>query len=1034
MMTWEIYVYIKSAICAFAKKGITCLLLISLLGVDAYAQYFGRNKPRFKRNEAKLLQTQNFDLYHYLENDSTARRLGKWHEWWYRKHLEVLKDSFAVRNPIIFYNHHADFQQTNTTSGQISVGTGGFAESMKNRVVMPFNHTSAQNSHIVGHEMVHALQFRMLGSNDTLGVAAMRNIPLWMIEGMAEYMSLGREHPHTAMWMRDAIAQNRFPTLRQMTNSFEFFPYRFGHAFWAYVTGIWGEEIIRDLFLHSAALGYERALERVLGLTEEQFSVQWANHLRSYYEPFAQDTTEVVGLAWFHPENTGNINLSPVYSPDAKYMAFISEKALFAIHIFLVEVKSGRIVRKLTSHLESMHVDDFNFIESVGTFSPDSKRFAYTVYSKGRNQLVIVDVASGNTLREIPMPGLEAFNYISWSPNGRYMVMTGLKDGQSDLYVYDFDRRELRQLTDDHHSDIQPTWSPDGNWIAFVSDRYTPSDSFGFNNRGFNLCLLDFNSNEVSVLDIFPGADNMNPQFSTDGNVLYFLSNADGFRDLYEYSIVRDEMFRLTSYFTGISGITNWSPALSVARDNGLMAYSLYRNGKYHIYRADPADFYVSYKESDGKRVDKRAGTLPPVHSLPIVEKADRLDNFDSTFSVDQEEFMDMPFRPKFKLDYIGNTGEINMVGGSFATGLAGGVNALFSDILGNHQVFTAVSLNGEIFDIGLQGAYVNRKNPIYWGGLFSHVPYQSATSSVFLDTLTREGMQLPVVNRALDLIRTYETRVGGFGIYPLSRALRFEGGLSLTHYHFRVDRVNNYYHRGMLVGERRTREPSPPGFNVGQVNLAYVGDNTSFGTVGPLKGTRFRFDVERYFGATNFYTALADYRRYIRIAPVTLATRVYHYGRYGQDARRNMLPPLYIGQPTLVRGFTGNSFVQNNINQVGSFTLNQLTGNKMAVANFEMRYPISGPERLSMLRSQLLPTELALFVDSGMAWDGRGLVNPPIGLPGEVELVRRPVASTGASIRANLLGYLIVEAFYAVPWQRQWSGGVFGLNFTPAW
>ncbi|EON76182.1 tolB protein precursor [Lunatimonas lonarensis] len=1032
-MAREIRVSILASRRSLFRKCILFFLLFVSVGVDSYAQYFGRNKPRFKRNEARLLQSPNFNLYHYLENDSTAKRLVKWHEWWYKKHLEVLQDSLRARNPIIFYNHHADFQQTNTISGQISVGTGGVAESLKNRVIMPYNHTQAQTGHVVGHEMVHAMQFNML-SSDTLGVAAMRNLPLWLVEGMAEYMSLGREHSHTAMWMRDAIANDRFPTLRQMTSSFEFFPYRFGHAFWAYVTGIWGEEIIRPLFLNSAAFGYERALERVLGMTEEQFSKQWADQTRSYYEPFTQDTTEVTGIRWFHPENTGNINLSPVYSPDARYMAFISEKALFSIDIFLVDVRAGRIIRKLTSHLESMHVDDFNFIESVGTFSPDSRRFAYTVYSKGRNQLVIVDTRTGNTLEEIAMPGLEAFNYISWSPNGRYMVMTGLKEGQSDLYLYDFNRKQLSQLTDDHHSDIQATWSPDGNWIAFVSDRNTSTDSNGFSTKGFNICLLDVNSNEINVLDIFPGADNMNPQFSMDGNVIYFLSNADGFRDLYEYSIVRDEMYRLTSYFTGISGITNWSPALTVARDNGLMAYSLYRNGRYYIYRADPADFYAIYKNSDGKRVDKSAGTLPPTHSLPIERKADRLAAFDRNFSVDVEEISEQTFRPKFKLDYIGNTGEINMVGGSFATGLAGGVNALFSDILGNHQVFSAVSLNGEIFDIGLQGAYINRKNPINWGGLFSHVPYQSATSSMFLDTLTREGIQIPVVNSALDLIRTYETRVGGFGIYPLSRSLRLEGGLSVTHYHFRVDRVSNFFHRGILIGERRTREPSPPGFNIGQVNLAYVGDNTSFGTVGPLRGTRFRFEAERYFGATNFYTALADFRRYLRVAPVTFATRLYHYGRYGQDARQNLLPPLFIGQPTLVRGFTGNSFVQNNINQAGGFTINQLTGNKIAVGNFEVRYPLSGPERLSMLRSQILPTELSLFVDSGMAWDNRGLVNPPIGLTGEVDIVRRPVASTGVSLRANLLGYIIMEAFYAVPWQREWTGGVFGLNFTPAW
>ncbi len=1016
------------------KTGLIYILLASGIVYESYAQYFGRNKPRFKRDEARLLESPHFDIYHYLENDSTAIRLAKWHEWWYHKQLPILRDTFKVRNPIVFYNHHPDFQQSNVISGEISVGLGGVAESLRNRIAMPFNHTHAQTGHVVGHELVHAFQFRMLNSIDSLNIRHIRNIPLWLVEGMAEYMSLGREHSHTAMWIRDALVHDRFPTLRQMSNSFEFFPYRYGHAFWAYVVGIWGQDIIRPLFLNSAALGYERALEKVLNLTEDEFSKRWADHTRNYYAPFFQDTTEIMGVRWFHPENTGNLNLSPVYSPDAKYLAFISEKNLFSIDVYLVEVRSGRIVRKLTSHVQSMHVDDFNFIESVGTFSPDSKRFAYTVYSGGRNQIILVDVQTGDTLDEIAIPELEAFNYISWSPNGRYMVMTGLKDGQSDLYLYDFDRKNLTQLTDDPHSDIQPTWSPEGNRIAFVSDRGTYAGPNDFRHRGFNLSLLDIYSNEVTILDIFPGAENMNPQFSVDGNVIYFLSNADGFRDLYEYSLVRDEMYRLTSYYSGISGITQWSPALTVARDNGLMAYSLFQNGRYHIFRADPSDFYVTYKESDGKTINKRAGTLPPAHSIGIERARAMLDSLDRTFNIQEEEIQPRDFRAKFRLDHIGNMGQINMVGGTYATALAGGVNALFGDILGNHQLFTGISLNGEIFDIGFQGAYVNKKNPLFWGGMVSHVPYQSAASSVFLDSLTFGGVQIPVINSALDLIRTFETRAGGFVVRPLSRALRLESGLSITRYHFRVDRVNNFFHRGMFIRETRTREPSPPGFNVGQVNAAFVGDNTSFGTVGPLMGTRYRFDVERYFGATNFYTALADYRRYVRMAPFTVATRFYHFGRYGQDVRRDILPPIFLGQPTLVRGFTGNSFSRNNVNRMGNFSVNQLVGNKIVVGNLELRLPLSGPERLSMIRSNILPTEFSLFVDTGMAWDNRGIIGAPEGIDGDIDLTRRPVASSGASIRGNLLGFAIMEAFYAVPWQRQWMGGVFGLNFTPAW
>lgn len=1018
------------------KAGFLLAFLISFFKTDfTQAQYFGRNKPKYKKDVASVLESPHFEIYHYLENDSTARRLAKWHEWWYNRHKSVLMDTFQTKNPIIFYNHHADFQQTTAIESYIEVGTGGVTESLKNRVVMPYMETHAQTSHVIGHEMVHAFQFRMLADIDTLSNASIRNLPLWMVEGMAEYLSLGRQDPHTAMWMRDAVINNRIPTLKQMSLGYEFFPYRYGHAFWAYVAGIWGEEIIKPLFLHTAAVGYEKALEDVLNISEGEFSTRWAEHLKSYYTPFLADTTEMMGREWFNLANAGNLNISPVYSPDARYIAFISEKEGLSIDVYLAETASGRIIRRLSSGLENFHIDDFDYLESVGTFSPDSRHFAFIVYSKGKNRILVVDVRTGRALREIEIPELEAFNDLDWSPNGRYFVISGMREGQSDLYLYDMEGRRLSALTDDHYSDIQPAWSPDGNWIVFASDRGGKNDAERFRFSGFNICLLDVHSYEVSTLGLFPGASNLNPQFSVDGNMVYFLSDADGFRDLYEYSLVRNEVFRLSSFATGISGITEFAPALTVARDNGMIAYSVFRNGKYTIYRADPADFYVTYKNSDGISVDQRASTLPPVHSLPIMRAQNRLDSlYRSSLSFEENEIWPREYKAKFKLDYVGNDGMINIASGRFTSGLAGGVNALFSDILGNHQLFSAVSLNGEIFDVGAQVAYVNRKNPVSWGGIISHIPYQSATSSLFPDTLYVQDNPVGVTNRAIDFLRTFETRVGGFGIYPLSKTHRLEAGASMTRYHFRLDRINNYYHGGFLVAESRERLPSPAGFNLGQVNAAYVGDNSVFGTVGPLKGRRFRFDIEKYFGAANFHSLLADYRHYIRVRPATLAFRGYHYGRYGQDARNNILPPLFLGQPTLVRGFAGSSFNRNKVNLFGDFSLNQLVGNKVLVGNMEVRLPLSGPESLSLIKSSYFPAELALFLDTGLAWDNRGLVNaPPVN--GEQEaLQRRPIASTGLSLRANLLGFLVVESYYAFPWQRHIGSGVFGLNFIPSW
>src|SRR5205085_1991624 len=71
-------------------------------------------------------------------------------------------------------------------------------------------------------------------------------LPLWFIEGMAEYLSLGPVDPNTAMWLRDAARENKLPSIDDLDNP-KYFPYRWGQAFWAYVGGKWGDEVIPQM-------------------------------------------------------------------------------------------------------------------------------------------------------------------------------------------------------------------------------------------------------------------------------------------------------------------------------------------------------------------------------------------------------------------------------------------------------------------------------------------------------------------------------------------------------------------------------------------------------------------------------------------------------------------------------------------------------------------------------------------------------------------------------------------------------------------
>lgn len=1025
------------------------LVLIGVLAscpVQVSAQYFGQNKMRYKKLDFKVFDTPHFNIYYYLENDSMMNWFAKESEVWYELHQQVFQDTFLRKNPIILYNNHPEFQQTTTISGEIGVGTGGVTEAFKQRVVMPVMQINQQTRHVLGHELVHAFQYRvLLEGNDSTRLENIANIPLWMVEGMAEYFSIGKKDAFTSMWMRDAYARNDLPSLGQMTTqSNRYFPYRYGQAFWSYVGSTYGDTVIMPLFIETAKHGYENAIQRVFGYDAQTMSTLWKNSMENTYRDMGKDTTSnPVGQLLLSTKNAGRMNVSPAISPNGKYVAFLSELDLFSIDLFLADAETGAIIRKLGSRLTNGDIDEFSFIESAGTFSPDSRQFAFSVFSEGKNKLMIVDVENGKTVTVEEMAGITEFTNITWAPSGSQVAFSGLSNGHSDIYTYDLKTKELDQLTDDYYSDFQPSYSRDGQYLVFSTDRAAlESDSRGVD-ISMGLAVVDVRTKEIRNIPVFPGANNLNPHFSSSGEDIYFLSNSDGFRNLYRIVIASGEVERMTDFFTGISGITEYSPALSVSATDDIV-YSYFKNNAYTVYKAKSTDF--DPVAVDPAVVDFDAAMLPPKQSLGVNVVNMNLRNFNAYNRIDNSQIKNIDYRPKFKLDYLANSGVGMSVGSRYGAGIASGIQGMFSDILGYNQIFAALNINGEIYDFGGQVAYINQRSRWNWGGSISHIPYRFG----FYDFDQRDlgnGIE-PVIDQYL--VRSFQSQVDAFVAYPFNRHHRFETGGAVSYNSYRVDRFTQSYYNYYGTRERVPNDEAANAlgvsnldpFNLMQVNAGFVGDNAVFGIAAPLHGFRYRLGAEQYFGTYNFTALNIDLRKYHRFKPITLAARVYSYMRMGEDSDR--LYNIYIGYPYMVRGFESNTFGPNS--KIG---YNDLSGSRMVVGNFEVRLPFTGPEQLAVLPSGFLFSDLNFFIDGGLAWRSNStikwnktdedLITETVNgrtYSSYDPSVTMPVFSAGVSLRVNLFGAMILEPYYAIqlnnPTREKF--GTFGLNFAPGW
>lgn len=1036
------------------------MLFLSIIIIPIFvdAQYFGKNKPRYKSFDFKVKETPHFDIYYYMRNKETVDWLAQESEQWYDFISDMLYHEIPFNNPILFYDNHADFQQTNAISGGIGVGTGGVTEGFKNRVIMPLTFTNQQTHQVLGHELVHAFQFNIIIGGENTSIRSLSNLPLWMIEGMAEYLSLGRTDAFTAMWMRNAILNDDVPSFKEMYHP-KYFPYRYGQTAWSFLAGKFGDQALRPLFHNTAVHGLDVAVDSLFHMKTKDLSDEWEQALKDNFEPYLRDKKESkFGKTILSEENSGKINVSPSISPNGKYLVFLSEKDLFSTDLFLAEARTGKIVKKLSSLVKDGDLDAYNFLESAGTWSPNSKEFAFVAFSKGVNKLIIKNIESGSTIESIEIPKLPAFSTPVWSPDGKEIVVTGSANGHTDLYAYNIKRKKARKLTDDFYSEIQPDFSKDGSKLVFSYDKRSFDEGRTNGQWTFDLAIMDYETGEIEILDLFKGANNINPNFDHDGNI-YFMSDRDGFRNLYEYDVTKDEVMQMTDYLTGISGISRFSPMISSSEKVDRVLFSHYYGKGYSIISAKSTQ--LLNKPVDRNDVDFSAAELPNPASgkkefvTEFHESIDEIDYLSAT------SFRNKKYESKFKLDYIGGGGGIGVSNSQYGsyTGLQGGIDMLFGDMLGNNQIFAQIALNGTVYDFGGQVNYINKKNPIAWGFGISHVPQITGARNLlgnvpFTDRdgnlITDEnGDQVLTIVDELNLIRIFNQSVGGFAQLPITTKLRLEAGTSIGHQGFRWDRTRNFFTNDglfLFIDQRREKLDTPDEltFNqfftikkglTGGANIALVGDNSNFGLTAPLNGHRFRLSAEYSYGVNEYYGLLADYRKYIRLNPVTVAFRGLGYLRFEKDV--SSVYPFYVGNMGFVRGYDfifSNSF--SSI--IGDTNLAQLLGSKLGLFNFEVRLPFSGPAQLSVIKSNILFTDLNFFFDAGVAFDKFSHFSDgePIGFDGNGNEVRRKpelAMSVGVSVRINLFGALILEPYWAYPLQKD-SRIVFGLNFIPGW
>lgn len=981
---------------------IAAVLLVFATSAHAQIGSFGRNKPTTEFLHWKYVQTPHFDIYYSEGMEDIARVATTIVEEAYEQISKSFDYRLRNRVPIVIYGSRTGFRQTHLTPGLVPEGTGGFTEFLKNRVAVPFEGSYPAFRHVLHHELTHAVMLDMLYGTDILQGIRQSDIPLWFIEGLAEYISL----PWTAesdMWMRDAV-------INDYLNLSGYFAYKGGQSIMYYIAEVYGPDKIAQILHRLRSFSrFGPTMQAVLGVELEDFGKKWERDLKKVYWPEIVDREEPedIGEALTnHRRDDSYFNRNPTFSPFGDKIAYYTGRDFYT-SIYVMSAIDGKVLWKVVTGEQSAAYEEMHWQRGQVTWSPDASEIAFSARATGGDHIYIVDARTGRQRRSFA-PDLDGVSSPAWSPDGSRIAFVGIDGGMADLYLLNIEDGEIVRLTHDRFNVASPQWSPDGTKIAFDSDRApglsdtSPQLLF----QTSDVYLIDVETRKLRRLTTNPREDK-SPTWSPDGSHIAFVSDRNGIFNLYIAEIddgdgpIEHTVRPLTNILTG-TFFPSWSPT------GDKIAYSGFNHGGWDIYVIrDPLDkrkdselkpaFFVqegriSYSSVHRHQTGLTAEATPP-DSLSGFRIGPRMEsarpygwNIVANTMTDSARggFVPNRYSPRLEIDMVTGYAAYSTLGG-----VGGELLISASDLMGYHNLAFTTSLYRDLrdSDYGLLYQYMRRRTDyaVYLSQTRTWYPFQ----------------EISFAGYSSGLVEQRQLFAGGYASRPTSQFRRFEYGIEGV----RV-RTSVLYDQGSFPTTATENDLSAM---LG--NIAFVHDNTLWSNFWPVRGSRWRMQLRGAPPAVNtapFGVATADWRKYLRVGGNTsFAMRMSGGVSFAED---DNAPLFYVGGLPYWINFRFNSIpaagLSNDVFSQFVFPVRgtsyyDLVGRRYALVNLEYRFP------LIYFLAAGFPFEVIfrnvgglLFLDMAKVWD----VPPHL----RASVDDGPLGGYGYGIRMNLGGILL--------------------------
>lgn len=430
-------------------------------------QEFGKNRVQYNDFLWSYYRFDRFDVYYYKEGKELAEFAAREvtvHLSEIEKYLDFPVDD---RLQILVFNNMSDLKQSNINlSSNEDYNTGGQTTIVGTRMFVYYNgdhndfirQIRAGIAEIVVQNLIYGGSLK-----DAVRSSTLVHLPEWYTEGLQSFIAQPWNVEIDSR-VRDGILSKKYKRFNSLTGDDARYA---GHSFWNYVVNTYGEKVLPHiLFMTIINRNVDSGFLFVLGSSLTSVADDWKAYYEKRYgvlKDFKAPDTEQLKRS-----KKNQVFSQFQYSPTGSHYAYVcNELGLYKVN--LVDIRRDKKKKVVKEGYRIAQNTDYSY--PLLAWHPTGNFLSLVFEDKGLTYLGIYDLRK----KKFDTRPLYTFNKIldfSYAQDGRRLLLSAVRRGKTDIYIYDVVSNTFEQLTDDIYDDHHPRFIMDDQYVVFSSNRF----------------------------------------------------------------------------------------------------------------------------------------------------------------------------------------------------------------------------------------------------------------------------------------------------------------------------------------------------------------------------------------------------------------------------------------------------------------------------------------------------------------------------------------------------------------------------------